>query len=307
MPRRTRADLTPEERSLVLAARRTGALDALLGTAGTPREVAEATGLTPRSARVLVTCMADLGFLERVGEVYEPTDRALGFLAKRDVRSIGRIPHEIDLLEALVALPETMRSGEPPARPPDRTTNRLGADAATADAVVAACVDAALAAAPEAGTALQVCGGSGVHAAALAERGLDVTLQDDPEVIDRVAGIRSEVSHEDRSLATIPAEFDLTLLVDLLWGCPTPEARELVGVASETLTAGGTLVVLEPLRNRSDAAVSTAVRALATGTGECHASEAVSAWLREGGLADVTVEDVPGTPYQAVLGHREVD
>lgn len=188
-------------RRLLWAAREAGVLDAVLGEAGTPPAVAAAAGVTEKAAAVTIEVLADAGFLARVGDEYEPTNRALGLFAKRDLRSIGRLPHAVDVEGCWARLPETMATGEAPPRPADWLRNRLGADAATDESVVRARVTAAVRAlhGPDGAGArdgttgadgqprvLDVAGGSGVHAREFVARGFDARLQDAPAAIEAV-------------------------------------------------------------------------------------------------------------------------
>ena len=109
---------------LLRAARETGVLDALVSAADTPTEVADQAGVTERAAAATVGALVDLGFLEWVGGGVEPTNRMLGFVTKTDVRSIGSLPRELDVADALVDLPGTMRSGERPEFGVDEETDR---------------------------------------------------------------------------------------------------------------------------------------------------------------------------------------
>lgn len=307
MTSREDPDLSIEARHLLWAARETGVLEALMRSAGTPAEVADETGVTERAARISAEAMADLGFLSRVDGEYEPTNRALGFLATRDVRSVGSVPHALDLLSCYRDLPETMRSGRLPDRPDDWTANDLGAHDDTDEATVRAAVTAAVRATEDVDTALDLCGGSGVYARELAARGLDVTLLDGADVIERVTPMLAptDVTCETGSLGDVDDEWDLIFAADFLWSLSCSEAEMLLRAAADALAPGGTLVLVEPLRARSDAAVSTAVRALATGHGDCYAEADIRGWCVDAGLHAVDVAGVPGTPFSAVAASRE--
>jgi SAM-dependent methyltransferase len=321
MPTQDREGLPTEQLILLWAARRSGVLDALLESAGTPEEVAETADVTRHAARVTVDALETLGFLEQVGTEYEITNRALGFLAKRDVRSIGRLPHALDMLDLWTALPETMTTGDPPEKPVDWTRNRLGAQAAADEAEVRACVTAAVRAytdprrdRTDSPRVLDIAGGSGVYAREFVARGFDVTLADEREVVDVVSPLLDPTPVDLfptalPSLAGADGErVDLAFGVDVLRRFSPRVNESLVAEATTTLTPGGTLVLVDVLdeQRRSGTAakaVSVAVDALATGEGGAHDEPAVRAWFDDAGLVDVTVHTVPGTDRRAVVGH----
>lgn len=325
MPTQDREGLPTEQLVLLWAARRSGILDALLESAGTPEDVAETAGVTLHAAHVTVDALETLGFLEQVGTEYEITNRALGFLAKRDVRSIGRLPHALDVLDLWTVLPETMTTGEPPEKPANWTRNRLGAHAAADEAEVRACVTAAVHAytgsghrRPDSARVLDIAGGSGVYAREFVARGFDVTLADERAVVDVVAPLLEPtpvdlVSTALPSLAVVDRErVDLAFGVDVLRRFSTRTNESLVAEAATTLTPGGTLVLVDVLdeqcRSESEAgtaasAVSVAVDALAAGEGGAHDEASVRTWFDDAGLVDVTVHTVPGTDRRAVVGH----
>ncbi|MFB6154450.1 MAG: class I SAM-dependent methyltransferase [Haloferacaceae archaeon] len=337
MPTRDRLDTDTDGLFLLWAARRTGVLDALTRHAGTAAEVADATDVSERAARIAVRTLADLGFLERVdgGESartdrsdgtergdaeYEITNRALGFLAKRDVRSIGRLPHALDELESLTALPETMVRGTPPAPSDDHLRNRLGAHYATDESVVRACVTAAVHERPDAGLVFDVAGGAGVYAVEFARRGYETTLVDDPAAIDVVEPLLSKrnVSLAAGAPDDLPAgggdasesggtSPDLVFAGDLTHRLSPAENRAFLGAAHDALAPDGALVLTDAVRGRSEAATRVAVTALASGDGDAYDEATYRDWLADAGFRDVRVSDVPGTDRQAVAGHRGVD
>jgi SAM-dependent methyltransferase len=325
MPTRDRTDLGPEALALLWAARETGLLEHLLTDAGTASEAAAAAGVTDRAARITVRALADLGFLRRVGAEYEPTNRALGLLATRDVRSVGSLPGALDTFDALTALPETMRSGDPPAPPtdPERATrHRLGASAATDAATVRACVTSAVRAAPAAESVLDVRGGAGQFAREVVARGRRATLFASPEeaaVLDPLLA-PTDVTLVGGPLDDLPQTdqrgepFDLALVADCLRTLSPDAARTLLAALAETLPPDGTLVVVDVFREgrgngetdgrRSAAAATTAVAAerLALGAGDAHDAEPVREWLTAAGFGSVRVDPVPGTDRTAAVG-----
>ncbi|SFR35446.1 methyltransferase domain-containing protein [Halogeometricum limi] len=308
MPTRDRSSLDAEELFLLWAARRSGVLDALLDAAGTPSEVAADAGVTEHAARVVVESLSDLGFVRQVGGEYEITNRALGFLAKRDVRSIGRLPHTLDLFDLWVDLPETMRTGEGPERPADWTRNRLGAHAATDDARVRARVTAAVREAPDAERVLDVRGASGVYATEFAARGYDATLLDESSVVDAVEpmlvhrGVRTVAA--DAPDFAVDDAFGLVFLADVTSGYDAAENRTLLASAFEALEPGGTLTVVDVVRDGSTTAVRGRIRALGVGHGDVYTEATLRSWLESAGFDDVTVSTIPGDDRSLLVAKR---
>ena len=309
MPTAGDADLDMPALALLWAARETGLLAALVDEPGGAEEAADSAGVTERSARIVVDALVDLDFLRRVDDGVEPANRALGLLATRDLRSVGAVPATLDRFDAYAELPRTIESGVPPVDPDERVRHRLGAAEALDDASVEATVDTALAANPDAERALVIADGPGRHARALAERGIDVTLLDGPAVIEAVEPLLDPTPVEPRagSLADVGMTFDLVLTVDSAWRQPAEENRFTVLAAANVLAPGGAIVLVEPLRDRSAAAVEVAAAALATGSGEPYPESTVREWFADADLAGIEASDVPETPYQAVVGRRRGD
>lgn len=305
MPTAGDTDLDTPALALLWAARETGLLPTLIRESGDADAAAETAGVTPRSARIVVDALVELEFLRRVDGEVEPTNRALGLLATRDLRSVGTVPATLDHFGAYAELPRTMQSGVPPIASEDRVRHRLGAAEAVDDAVVEASVDAALAATPDAERALVVADGPGQHARAIADRDIDVTLLDGPAEVEAVEPLLdgTSVTLRTDSLTDVEAAtFDLVVTVDGAWRQSADENRFTLLAAANTLTPGGAVVLVEPLRDRSTAAVEVAASALATGSGRPYSEAEVTEWFRGAGLAGVETSDVPGTPYQAVAG-----
>lgn len=323
MPTRDRTTADHRELLLLAAARRSGALDALVTTTGTPEGVAAETGVSEHAAGLLVTALADHGFLREVSGEYQPTNRLLGFVTKTDVRSIGRLPHALDVLDDWLALPETMRTGTPPDRGDDWLRNEMGAAAARDDAAVRAAVTAAVREHPTAESVLVIADPAGRHAVEFAERGFDVTLLDVPE---RTEINRKTLEHERvRLVAGDP-------LVDLpsAGGAPADlvfangrlhrheregvrrlfeNARGAVGGGNEGEPGedtGGVAVFVDAVHGETPDASLVALESLASGgVGTCHDAATLVGLLADAGF-EASVEVVPGLADCAVVG-RAID
>jgi SAM-dependent methyltransferase len=299
---------------ILRAARQTGVLDAVLLHAGTPEAVAEEAGVTEESARVVLEAMVELGFLERVGEAFEATNRALGFFAKTDVRSIGTTPHDLDCLERWLSFPETMRTGEKPETPDEWTTNYVGAMAAIDDATVRASVTAAVHATPDAETVLDVGGGPGVFAQEFARRGRDVTLLDHPDVLERArphlepTPVELVAGDATDSLPTRSSGFDLVFCSRFAHALGPDQNRALLDNAFDALAPGGAVVHVDWVRGRSaNAALLGAHMFVQTDHGDTYTEPQFRTWLTDAGFESFDCRSVPGTDMHAVIGHRPLD
>lgn len=288
---------------LLWAARETGLLEALLREADDAAAAAEAAGVDGRAAALVVDALLAEGFLAEVGDAVEPTNRLLGFLAAADLRSVGELPDALDAVDALAALPETMASGAPPESGPLR--HRLGARAAREEATVRAAVTAAVRAAPAADTVLDVGGAPGRFAAEFAARGRDVTLADEPAAVEASTPL---LAREPVATAAVtdgdplPGEFDLVFAADATRRRAPAANERFVARLADAAAAGGTVVLLDRLWDRSADAVPAAVEAYARDGGGVYREAEVAAWFDAAGLAGPDVTAVPGTELFALAG-----
>ncbi|WP_137283934.1 class I SAM-dependent methyltransferase [Halorussus salinisoli] len=314
------------EALLLWAARETGVLEAVTTDAETPAEVADETGVTERAARITLDAMAELGYLEVVGDEdvgggdrtdaqYEITNRALGFVAKADVRSIGSVPHALDCVDRWLELPATMRTGDPPdpeSTSEDWTTNFMGAMASVDDAAVRASVTAAVHRNPDAERVLDAGCGPGVFAKEFVRRGFDVTLVDRPEVIDID---RRFLEHEPIELVegditeSLPdGGFDLVFCSRVAHGLSPEANRAFLANAFDALEPGGAVVLTDKVRGRAEDAALFGAHVLAqTDGGDTYTESAFTEWLRDAGFTDAEVRDVPGLDQQVIAGRRPGD
>ncbi|MFC7176608.1 hypothetical protein [Halosegnis marinus] len=220
-------DSSTRELLCLWAARERGVLDALATEAGTPADVADTAGVDPAAADAFVTALADAGYVERVGDEYEPTNRLLGFLTKTDLRSVGSLPAALDAVDGWVALGEGDSFESP-----DALRNDLGAQWATDEATVRAAVTAAIRAAPGADAAAVVGDGPGRHARDLLARGLDATIVETPARADAVEPLLSPTAvrleaggrrrYPTRTSFSSPASSNVTTTRRVSGGWPRP-------------------------------------------------------------------------------------
>lgn len=315
-----------DETVLLWVARETGVLEALLESAETPEEVAAEAGVTDRAARILTRALADRGYFRAVDGVYEPTNRALGFLTRRDVRSIGTRPHRADLLGRYRDLPGGIatdpgtrsdrgdgdergdRRGPPTPTPDHWTIHRLGAVAATDDATVRALVTAAVREHPDADRVVDVGGAPGVYAVEFARRGFDPVLVDRPDAVGPTRPflarepVEVRAAEYDADGAALPTA-DLAFLPDVTRRLGPDANRRLCSNVAGALSPGGVAVVVDHLRDRSPRAAAVALESLATtADGDVYPAERYREWLTDAGFVEVEVREVPGTDRTAVVG-----
>ncbi|PSQ52139.1 hypothetical protein BRD20_07830 [Halobacteriales archaeon SW_8_65_20] len=284
-------DARTRELLLLALARRTGMLDALTTDAGTPTAVAAATETDPALAEAVTTALADRGFLERVGDEYEPTNRLLGFLTKTDVRSVGSLPATLDALDAWTDAGDGDHA----------VANRLGEQWAYDEQSVRAAVTAAVRAVPDAGRVLCLRDGPGRHAREFAVRGWETTVLESPDRADRIAPLlaATDVRLETGGAETVP-QTDLVFAHGLLARSDEPSADRWLTAAA---TAAPTTVCIERLRDRSpDGSLADVERRLRDG-GRVR-TEAELRSLFAAAALDCTVEPVPGTELFALVGRR---
>ena len=296
------------ELCLLWAARETGIIDAVMFHAGTPAEIADETNVTERAARITLSAMAELGYLETVDGEYEATNRALGLFAKTDVRSIGRMPHYMDCLDDWLELPETMRTGSSPEPSGEWTTNFMGAMAAIDETMVRTCVTEAVHENPDAERVLDIGGGPGSFSTEFARRGFDVTLFDQPDVIEVD---RKFLEHEPVTLVAgdatddLPTGFDLAFCSRVAHALGPDGNRALLRNTFEALEPGGVAVFTDKVRGYADDAALFGAHMLAvTENGDTYDEEQFREWFEDVGFESIDVRDVPGTHQQAIVGHR---
>lgn len=297
--------LDTETLFLLWVARETGVLAALTDDADTPEDVAARTGVTERSAELVVQQLLDRGFLAQVGEVYEPTNRLLGFLASADLRSVGGLPDALDALDALVSLPSTMRTGDPPALGP--LVHRLGARWTVDEATVRAVATAAVRRAPNAASVLDVHGSPGRYATAFAELGRDVTLADSPDAIARSRPLLASTDVTATGVEPnddLPSGFDLVFAGDVAHRRPPADDREFAGRLAAAAAPDGTVVVADRFQ-RDGEPVPGAVTAFARTGGAVSEATDYRDCFADAGLVRTDVESVPGTDRSIVVGRRD--
>jgi SAM-dependent methyltransferase len=290
------------------ACRETGVLEALRSGPTDAGELATAAGITERAADISLSALASLGYAECDGETYRATEDLDAFDPETPVTEKGILPHRIDSLENYIELPERMRTGEYPDASERELRNYVGGMAVIGDGAVRAGVTAAEHAHPRPQRVLDVGGGIGRFSREFARRGAAVTLFDAPAVIDIVRPHLDEPAVDPvagDALESLPSGFDLAFCGRLTVSFSPTENRRLFENVYEALEPGGTIACFEYVRGRSDVADLFGFHMLTLSeTGNTYTQEQYRTWLDGAGFVETTVDGVPGTDFQMIVGHK---
>ena len=287
-----------------------GLLDALASEPDTPAGVADRLDLDRRATRILLGVLEEMGLVRTEPEgVHRVTGEARGMLIDGDTPDYHRdavlhwLSHLRDWAESL---PETLRTGAPPADEEtveeDEALERFqAAMASKSPELVSAVIDEAVRRAPGPGRALDVGGGPGTFSRELIERGWEVVLVDRPPVIDHVAEVYGlagleglELSAGDFLEAMPEGPFDLVLVANITHIFDAGTDARLLRRAAGRLAPEGVLAVLDFVRGVEPFAALFAVTMLMhTERGDTHPLHRYEAWMEEAGLAEVRCRTVP--------------
>lgn len=169
-------------------------------------------------------------------------------------------------------------------------------------------VEKCLKAAPEARRVLDLGGGHGEYSLEFARRGLSVTMQDLPQVI--------ELAQEDDRFADIdlfaasvfddiaPGPFDLVLCSTMTNMFSVEQNQHILRDVRSVVADGGCVAINSYMRDRHATGAIFGVQMLvATESGDAHGSDDYLRWLDEAGFGHCAVEDVVDPPLTVVTGY----
>jgi SAM-dependent methyltransferase len=293
---------------LVWACRETGVIDALLDGPKRAKAVAAETGITERAAAIALEGLRDGEYVERSGEEYRPTPELTAFDPDTDPLDRGILPHRLDSLAKYTQLPETMQTGDPPGRTEEGFHNYIGAMATIDEAEVREIVTAVEHCHPRPDSVLDVGGGPGRFSAEFRRRGADVTLFDQPAVLDMLADRHEQAGLDvvaGNAQESLPEGFDLVFSARMTSGFTPEDIQTYFENAYAAVEPGGTFAAIERVRGRSEVAERFAVHMLAVfPTGNTYEASTYREALTRAGFVDAEIDEVPGTEYQAIVGRK---
>lgn len=288
-----------------------GLVDALASGPATADEVAGGLGLSRRGVRALLGPLLELGIVRREGESYRLTGAGRAFLVEAGSPDFQRpaLAHWLRVMKRWCGeLPAAVGSGEPPGGDrrgrggPEDMAAFMDAMANKPAGMVEAAITAILARADRPATVLDIGGGPGSFARAFAERGLRVTLLDHSEVVrhvraafdlESVTGL--ELVEGDFLVDLPDGPFDVVLAANVSHIYSEEQNLHLFRRAAERLAPGGTLAVIDFVRERSAfAALFALTMLLATEAGGTYGLREYETWLVGAGL-----EELRCTPIDA--------
>ncbi len=296
------------------AALETKLLPALIEAPRTPLEHARALGLDPRATERVLDVLVAFGVAVRKGDAVVASDELVGF--------VRGLPGGEMMLDMWAYTPTFLRTGKPFIRmdgaDKSRYANVVGG---LGKMMEGAAAELATKIAP-ASRILDIGCGSGVWSLAIAARhaGARVTGLDRADVLEAFRVRAKDVGLADRidtiagdvETVSIPREFDLVIVANVLRLYEPERARPILEHAAAAVAPGGTLVVIDALAGgtpeRERARASYALHlAMRTEQGRVYAPQTVTEWMTAAGITGCTLEALtlgPGA-VGAVVGRAK--
>ncbi|HEX3621682.1 MAG TPA: methyltransferase [Acidimicrobiales bacterium] len=288
---------------LVDVAAGAGVLEALPGTAD---DLAGRLGLDPHALRVVLDALGAWGVVERD----DNGGYSLGPQAP-DAAGTASLRHDARAIRSWSTTVDKRVLGEPVETRPGMPDPELFIDALAVGgrAAAPAVVDICLERFPEARSVIDLGGGHGEYSLEFARRGLQVTLQDLPVMVDvlrrrgtlEAAGVK--VVAGSFFTGVPPGPFHLAFCAGITHTFDGPHNEMLFRNLRPAVASRGGVAVVTFLRHRQPMADVFAVQMLANANGgDSHSEEEYRAWLGGAGFrVDDAPVDIPGRPQSALF------
>lgn len=270
------------------AAVEAGVLDALPAT---PDEVAAKLDLDPHAVRIVLGALREWHVVEvdESGDQYRAGPHAISGEAADVLAFHARV-----IRRWSSSVSDRLRGPLPAndVRQPGQREQWMRALAAGARAPAADVAAAALARFPDARRVLDVAGGHGEYGMAFASRGLDVTMQDLPDMVEvvrrwptlRDSGVRLVGSDVFEQLPEGP--FDLVVCSGFTHTQPAERIASLFPRLRAVTAPGGGIAVRTLMRDQRPTGPIFAVQMLLGGRGDTHGFDEYRSWLTAAGYAE---------------------
>ncbi len=301
MPNRDRL-VFPDELLLVGAAVKCGLFEALRSGPRPVAEVAQAINADRRALERLIEALVQLGYLE-LGDgeaALAPVAGRMFFESESDEYAGFSFMHAYNRLGNWLALPEVIRTGTPPPkeRSPERLRYFMDAMREHARPVADAVVDLCLEGLSPPLRLLDLGGGPLNYAVPFARRGVSVTVQDVPEVVELMApmippGLDIRMVGGDFNERLAPGRFEAAFLGNITHIYGPEENQALFSRVAGILIPGGRIAVLDYVRGMSARAAYMGVNMLVSSTsGGVWTANEYTAWLEAAGFEPPRIKSV---------------
>jgi len=267
------------------------------------REVAQASKIDYRAAKILLDALTAMGFIEKKNNRYSNTESSSKFLVRRSPNYIRGLAHQSHLWNSWSMMTDVLRSGRPA-----QTSSINEREKEWLESFISAMDDRGGQQAKEVldlidlsgvSRLLDVGGGSGIFAATFTEAKSDISavIFDLPNVIpitarflaQHPAGDRIETMAGDYLKDDIGGDYDMIFMSAIVHSNSLDENTKLIKKCSRALTPGGRICILDFIMNdvhtHPEPGALFAVNMLVnTPAGRSYSFREISIWLKEAGL-----------------------
>lgn len=266
----------------------------------------------PRATAILLDALTGFGLLKKSGGKYRNTQAASRYLVAGGDDFVGDIiRHAETLWENWSALNEVLLTGLPARRAHDHQSFINGMHNIARMRVKNTMKALNLRGVK---TALDLGGGPGTYAVALAQRGVDVTLFDLPGTmriargVARKGGVSLRFKKGDFMNDDIGRGYDLVFISQIFHAYPADENLALLEKCRAALNPGGRVAVQEmyisdDMTHPPRSALFAVNMLVNTPGGRCYPPSEIKQWLRKTGFVGITETPggEPGEPRETVL------
>ena len=300
-----------QELVAVASAIKLGLFEALAERPESAGELADRLGFDRRATEMLLLALAEMGHLQREDDRFRVSDKIAEIVVNRQSPSYApnAILHQRNLMERWLTIPDVVRTGRQVPRPytPERRKTFIRSMHDVSRSAAAKIVELCLKRKPDALNILDIGGGPGTYARLFADRGIEVTILDNPEVIELVkpelaAWPAIKMVSGDFNEALPPGPYDIAFMGNIFHIYSPEENRRLLSRVREILNPGGVAAIVDLVRGRSSRAPVFALTMLVnTDGGGTWTEDQYRSWLEEAGFGDIEFFDIVERDAQLIL------